>query len=256
MASFDVVAAFRAQAGHCRDLDPFTAALCTALAELLPALGTPLAGAVLGWPGRPMADAPPPLAGGLHHLALSDADPAAVALTASSRPIRTGWRRRCRRCCGAGTAGSPPGSRPPQTNEVARSALLLPALLLARRTGLPLALWGSAPAPASTCSPTPMATATARPAGAARPVRLPRAARRGNRRPPRVAARRGCDRAPVDLASETARGCSPTWADQRERLERCRAPSAWRSPTASPSSAPMPPTSSPRRWPAGARRIP
>ncbi|MFO1061581.1 MAG: DUF2332 family protein [Dongiaceae bacterium] len=212
---------------------PFTAALCTALAELLPALGTPLAGAVLGWPGRPMADALPlRLAGGLHHLALSDADPAAVALyreqptdpdrlAAALPPLLRRWDGRL----AAWLEG------PPQTNEVARSALLLPALLLlARRTGLPLALWELGASAGLNLQPDAYGYRYGE-AGwgdPGAPVRLAPALRGaapelGGRLV--VAARRGCDRAPVDLASETARLrlLAYIWADQRERLERCRA---------------------------------
>jgi hypothetical protein len=230
----DIVAAFQTQAGHCRDLgSPFTAALCTALAELLPGLGTPLAAAVMGWPGSATADALPlRLAGGLHHLALSGADPEAVALyraqptepgrlAAALAPLLRRWDARL----AAWLDG------PPQTNEVARSALLLPGLLLlARRCGLPLALWEIGASAGLNLQPDAYGYRYGE-AGwgdSASPVQLAPELRGatpdlGGRLA--IVSRRGCDRAPVDLATEPARLrlLAYVWADQRQRLARCRA---------------------------------
>lgn len=122
-------------------------------------------------------------------------------------------------------------SLPPQTNEVQRSAALLPGLLwiAAQTGGLPLRLfeigssaglnlwcerwryetdgwsWGDIKAPL-----------TLRPGwtGAAPPVAMPLS----------IARRAGCDRDPVDLAQpgEALRLASFVWAEQAERLARLR----------------------------------
>jgi hypothetical protein len=234
MAASDVIAAFRAQAEACRGLgSPFTAALCDALAELLPSLGTPLAAAVLGWSGRPTPDALPlRLAGGLHHLALAAGDAAVAALyreqptdpqrlAAALRPTLQRWD--------AALATWIEG--PPQTNEVGRLALLLPGLLLlARRHRRPLALWELGASAGLNLQPDAYRYRYGEAAWgeAAAPVRLAPVLRGGT--PDLsgdlvIAARRGCDRAPVDLASVAARRrlLAYVWADQHERLARCRA---------------------------------
>ena len=171
---------------------------------------------------------------GLHHLALlghqpwaSLWPPARQAWTDDEldQAIHLAWSQQ-RAHLLAALAG------PPQTNEVQRSAALLPGLLhIAHRTGQPLVLaeigasaglnlwcdhyrhdhgkanwaWGN-PAAGLTLScewtghPPPLA-------------------------PLRILRRAGCDRSPVDLAraGEDLRLVSFVWADQAERLSRVRA---------------------------------
>jgi hypothetical protein len=128
-------------------------------------------------------------------------------------------------------------ARAPQTNEVMRSAALLPGLLhLAARWRQPLHLaeigasaglnlwcdrYHHAPQPAADAGPwawgdaTSALTLQAEWRGGAPPVDAPLA----------IARRAGCDAAPVDLsqAGEDLRLASFVWADQRERLARLRA---------------------------------
>ena len=140
---------FARQAEACRRLgSPFTAALIEILLELLLdhlERGSPIGRALLDWPGDPREDALAlRLAGGLHALVLSARAPA----LATAYP-------------GGAAAGDPVPlraavlsalethadfllgflERPPQTNEVARAAMLLPGFLtIAADAGLPLAL--------------------------------------------------------------------------------------------------------------------
>lgn len=136
---------FHAQATACARLgSPFTARLLELLAECLDA-GTPVGRAILSWPGDPKADALAlRFAGSLHALVLSGMAPTLAAVYP-----------------GGADAGDPAAlepavsgaleahaefvlrfvERPPQTNEVGRSAVLLGGFLtVAAATGLPLRL--------------------------------------------------------------------------------------------------------------------
>lgn len=171
---------------------------------------------------------------GLHHLALLGFEPWASLWPPArdawhdeelDHAIHTAWSDQQPHLLAA-LAG------PPQTNEVQRSAALLPGLLhIAQRTGLPLALaeigasaglnlwcdeyrhdhgeaawaWGN---------PTAGLTLRSEWTGPAPP------------RPPlHITSRAGCDVAPVDLQlpGEDLRLTSFVWADQPERLSRLRA---------------------------------
>jgi hypothetical protein len=221
---------FLAQAKACDGLgSPFTAKLCRALAKVLDA-NTRTGQAVLGWPGDARADGLSlRLCGTLHALVLTGAD---ERLTQLYPPNQTSEDEiaavlpeaiaRSDERIVAGLAGAP------QTNEVARSAMLLPGFLtIARETGLPLDLceigasaglnllfdsfhyrygdaeWGD---PASPVRLAPEARGRAAPLGGAIDVRH----------------RAGCDIAPVDLADAAARLRlrSYVWADQAARLAR------------------------------------
>jgi hypothetical protein len=221
---------FLAQAKACDRLgSPFTAKLCRALAKVLDA-NTRTGQAVLGWPGDARADGLSlRLCGTLHALVLTGAD---ERLTQLYPPNQTSEDEiaavlpeaiaRSDERIVAGLAGAP------QTNEVARSAMLLPGFLtIARETGLPLDLceigasaglnllfdsfhyrygdaeWGD---PASPVRLAPEARGRAAPLGGAIDVRH----------------RAGCDIAPVDLADAAARLRlrSYVWADQAARLAR------------------------------------
>lgn len=198
-------------------------AALTALTALAAIDADPLAAAVaLRW------------LGGLHHLALRGREPWAGLWPPAPMPddaalreaIARAWRDE-REALQAAL------SRPPQTNEVMRSAALLPGLLhVAATLQRPLHLaeigasaglnlwcdryhhaptgvdwrWGDAAA---------ALTLRAEWRGAPPPAALPLA----------ITRRAGCDAAPVDLArpGEDLRLASFVWADQRERLERLRA---------------------------------
>lgn len=133
-------AAFRAQSRACARLgSPLMERLLAGLADHIRP-GTPLNDRILSWPGDPgpAGDALPlRLAGGLHALILEGRSPALAAAYAAGDPLPAAldalhhhadhlhrWL-----------------DRPPQTNEVRRSApLIAAARLLAARFGLPLTL--------------------------------------------------------------------------------------------------------------------
>jgi len=135
-------AGFRQQAAWCRLLGgPFTARLCEQLAERLDRT-TATGRAVLGWAGDPLADALMlRLTGGFHALARSGGLP---ELAAHYPPYESDDA-----ALGAALAGALHDDRllpwldsAPQTNEVGRSGVLMPGLLvIAAETGLPLALF-------------------------------------------------------------------------------------------------------------------
>lgn len=221
---------FEAQAVACERLgSPFTARLC----RLLPGLcddTTTTGRRVLGWSGDPRADALAlRLCGGLHRLVLEKADPEFVAAypphetddPALSASVATVLRRH-------DAALSAALDSAPQTNEIARSAMLLPGfLMLARATGLPLALceigasgglnllfdrffyrygtqhWG---AHASAVEIRPE-------------LRSPSLPLEGCLK---IVSRQGCDITPVDVSQSEGqmRLRSYVWADQVARLER------------------------------------
>ena len=222
---------FRTQAAACRELgSPFTAQLLELMAERL-SDRTPLGRTILNWPGNPKADALAlRLAGGLHALVLSGASPtlaAAYPRESTADDPEYLWRA-------LGDVLTTQADflmrfldRPPQTNEVARAAVLAGGFLtVAAETGLPLALleigasaglnlhwdayaydfggvrWGSHQAPVQL---TPNW--------------------RGNQPPldpVRVHLRAGCDRNPINVQDANARLRlrAYVWADQTERLRR------------------------------------
>ncbi|RWQ31384.1 MAG: DUF2332 family protein [Mesorhizobium sp.] len=221
---------FLAQAKACDGLgSPFTANLCRALAKVLDA-NTRTGQVVLGWPGDARADALAlRVCGALHALVLTGASerlaliypPNQTSESEIAAVLPEAIARSDERIV-AGLAGAP------QTNEIARSAMLLPGFLtVARETGLPLDLceigasaglnllfdsfhysygdaeWGD---PASPVRLAPEARGRAVPLDGAIGVRY----------------RAGCDVAPVDVADAAARLRlrSFVWADQGARLAR------------------------------------
>jgi hypothetical protein len=222
---------FHAQAAACARLgSPFTAGLLGLLAERLDETGA-LGRAVLGWQGDPRSDALAlRVAAGLHALVLSGAAPELAAGypggTRADDPAALGPAlTRALEAHGAAIAGFL--ERPPQTNEVGRSAVLLGGFLtVAAETGLPLRLleigasaglnliWdvyahdlaGAAWGP-------PNAPVRLRPQwqGALPPLV-----------PVAIAGRRGCDRAPVDSRApgDRLRLRAYVWADQADRRRR------------------------------------
>lgn len=221
--------AFRQQAKACASLgSPLMARLMAGLAEGLQS-GNPAADAVLGWQGDPSPNAesvPLRVAGGLHALVLTGADPAlakayadpandpteaALAAIARHSDHMLRWLK-----------------SPPQTNEIRRSTVLIAAgHWLAARHGLPLVLselgasaglnlmWdhyalqvqgqGFGPKDAA-LTLTPDWTGP-----------LPAAPR------PKVIDRRGVDLNPLDPEADRLRLLAYLWADQPERLTRTAA---------------------------------
>lgn len=188
------------------------------------------------WPGDPWADAPPlRVAGALHSLALESAEPALEAIyppraiafdpVTGAQAVRNALRVHRERVAEY-------LRRPPQTNEIGRSAVLLGGFAtIAARTGLPLALreigasaglnllwhryryelggslvWGD-----------PVSPVTVRSKWKEHPPMLPSRID--------LASWHGCDKTPIDLGAPhaAARLAAYIWPDHRERVERLQA---------------------------------
>lgn len=146
MSEEAVRAAFKAQAGHCERLgSPFTALLCQVMAASLD--GTTAVGhRMLAWPGVPDASGdsvPLRLAGALHALVRRGRLPTLAALYP---PHPLPEPAVLRRALAEALRDAEPEidawlDSAPQTNEVARSSLLIAALaVVAHETGHPVAL--------------------------------------------------------------------------------------------------------------------
>ena len=231
MSDADVLAAFSGQIAACESLgSPFTARVLHACAETL-SPATAVGRRILGWRGDPSPrgeSVPLRLAGALHALVLDGRSPAltecypphAAAPGALAEAVAQAFEDQEAFILGF-------VKRPPQTNEVARSAVLYAGLLaLAERTGPALEVLelGSsaglnllldrfaydlggreAGAPGSTVVLGPRWTGPA-PQGPE----------------PRIVSRRGCDVTPIDVRDpeERLRLRSYVWADQTQRLAR------------------------------------
>jgi hypothetical protein len=226
----ELAAHFEAQALACEQLgSPFTARLCRLLATVLDDT-TSTGTRAIDWPGNPRADALAlRLCGGLHRLVLERRDEALAAVypphTADDAALSSAIAAALRQHDAALFAAL---DSAPQTNEIARSAMLLPGFLTIRReTGLPLALceigssgglnllfdrffyrygdqtWGDPASPVQ-ISPEP------------RSVSLPLEGILD------IVSREGCDIAPVDVYQRDGamRLRSYVWPDQTARLER------------------------------------
>lgn len=226
--------AFRIQADTCAGMgSPFTARLCALLADRL-APGDPVSDRLLGWPGNATGrgDAVPlRLAGALHALVLDRRNAALVAAWPPNAPDDAALWDAVMAAFATETAFLMTRlDGPPQTNEPMRSAALAPGYLtVAALTGLPLTLseigtsaglnllwdrfayafgpdvWGDPGSPVRLV-----------PDWRGPPPPLP---------PARVAARAGCDLAPLDATDPAAQArlLSFVWADQTARLDRLRA---------------------------------
>lgn len=226
----DLVNAFHTQSRACRELgSPFMARLMQLLPGLVPP-GSALAERLDSTPGDPGpsgASLPLRLAGGLHHLVLTRADPglisawppaqtADLAETVASALCRheqmlTDWIRHA-----------------PQTNEVGRSAVILPAAAeAAARFGLPLRLSElGASAGLNLNFHRYALDAVGVSCGAPDPVL--RLAPAWTGAPPRpgavaVAEARGVDLNPLSPLTDGLRLLSYIWPDQLDRLSRMRA---------------------------------
>jgi hypothetical protein len=143
----EVRAAFARQADWCARLgSPFTSLLCRTLGDKLDR-GTDLGRRVLGWPGKPDAlhdSVPLRLCGGLNALVRAGHLPGLAALYPPNPPPDPDrlWPA-LRDAMGAAEGELLPWlDLPPQTNEVARSAVLTAGLaVVAAETGLPLSLY-------------------------------------------------------------------------------------------------------------------
>ncbi|WP_309082724.1 DUF2332 family protein [Chelativorans sp.] len=221
---------FEGQARACDRLgSPFTARLCRMLPRLL-AEDTVAGGLIAAWPGDARADALAlRLIGALHRLVLSGDDaelaeaypPNDVSDEALEKAVSGALHRHDARLAQA--LGSPP-----QTNEIARAAMLLPGFLaIGRETGMPMAVreigasaglnllfdrfhyrygdtcWGDEASPVKLA---PEVRGKAPPLGGFLDI----------------ASRAGCDTAPLDVSdsAEALRLKSFVWADQQARLER------------------------------------
>ncbi len=234
MANEAVRDAFARQIRYCEAYgSPFTARLLLGMAQAL-AEGEPALRAVADWPGDPEADALPlRLAGALHALVLTgQAAELARFYPGGTAPADAAALRQS---AVAALAAHPACladylARPPQTNEVGRSAVLLGGFQwIAEHTGLPLRLfelgasaglnlqwdryryrYGEVCIGASD-SPLELAPIWH---GEPPPASLPR-----------VVARAGCDLAPIDLTDEAQRLRlrSYVWADQEQRLRQLEA---------------------------------
>jgi hypothetical protein len=234
VASPELLRAFDVQSEWCKKLEAsFTAEVVETLAHQLRSGGS-LAELLPDWPGDPSADAVPlRLCGALHALALEpgsalgalypprattlDRDALVSQLNGALRTDRAFFERMLQ--------------KPPQTNEIGRSAVLLGGFAaIGRATGLPLALleigasaglnlrwdryrfelglcsWGDPESPVRIASHW-------RGSLPALPVSID------------VAERAGCDISPLDPRSQTDRPnlLAYCWPEQRERVERLTA---------------------------------
>lgn len=225
-----VRASFERQAAACRDLgSPFTAWLCETLIEALDPT-SPLGARVLDWPGDPTAAGDAValrLCGGLQAIALAGEDAALAALFGAAEPSTAG-RRAVAGALDAHAAKLDAAlDRAPQTNEVARTAAIWPALrLVAARTGLPLALWelGASAGLALSLDRFAYRLGTLDAGTPGSSLRLApdwRGPPPGGVEPV-IAEATGCDLAPIDPTEAAARRRlrSYVWADQPERRAR------------------------------------
>ncbi len=225
----DIRQAFRQQSKACAGLgSPLMAKLMAGLAERLQP-GNPVADQVLGWQGdpSPTADSVPlRLAGGLHALVLTRADPKLANAYADSAADPTD--------AALAAIGRHPDhllnwlTSPPQTNEVRRSTVLIAAgHWLTARHRLPLVLselgasaglnlmWDhyALQVEGQTFSPKDAAlTLTPDWSGPLPPTAQPR-----------VIARRGVDLNPLDPHADRLGLMAYLWADQPDRLARTAA---------------------------------
>lgn len=227
--------AFNAQADWCTRLgSPFTAKLLSVLGERL-GTSTATGEKVLTWQGDPsaMADSVPlRLAGALHALAGLGSIPALTAVyppgplpsTAELGDIVL------KAIQAADDSIFEWLNHAPQTNEVARSAVLFPGLQeIAARTSLPLELFEAGASAGLNLIPDRYSYSFGgEQRGASESTVLLSPAWTGAPPSPvavRIQSRRGCDLNPIDLsdALQRERLLAYVWADQVERLSRVKA---------------------------------
>jgi hypothetical protein len=223
-------AAFAQQSHWCQELgSPFTALLMDQIGQKLDR-STPVGQRILDWPGRPDArfDAVPlRLAGGLHALVQRGTLPGLAALYPPN-PLPTAaalWSELAQALAHPDLNAWLDSA--PQTNEVARSAMLMAGLMtVTHDTGLPIALWelGSS-AGLNLVLDRYRYTLGGLPAG--QPGAALHLAPEWRGPPPTVApvhiaSRRGADLNPVDVTNpaDRERLLAYIWPDQAARLDR------------------------------------
>ncbi len=224
--------AFRVQGYWCDRLgSTFTAKLCTLLADRLDDR-TPLGRRILTWPGRPWPDGdsvPLRLAGALHALVRRGELPRLAAFYPPHLQPHDDllWSSLSDGLQSAGAELSRWLDSPPQTNEVARSAVLMAGLsVVAEATGLPLALYELG----ASAGLNLVLDRYGYRLGALRLGRADAAVVLSPSwqgppppdAPVRVVRRRGVDQAPLDVTApaDAERLAAYIWPDQAERLAR------------------------------------
>ncbi|MGA0598501.1 DUF2332 domain-containing protein [Enterovirga sp. CN4-39] len=231
----EVRAAFARQAEWCAKLgSPFTSLLCRMLGERLDR-STGLGRHVLDWPGKPDAlhdSVPLRLCGGLHGLVRAGRLPGLAALYPPNpmpEPDRL-WAALTEAIEDAESELLPWLDLPPQTNEVARSAVLIAGLaVVAAETRHPLELFelGASAGLNLLLDRYDVRLGRARYGDPASSVKLSPEWEGGE--PPEanivISGRRGADISPIDLRNPAARDrlLAYVWPDQPERLARLEA---------------------------------
>ena len=227
-----VRAAFALQAEACAKLgSPFTARLCEAIGPHLDG-ATEVGRRILTWPGNPDAlhdSVPLRLAGGLHALVRRDRLPDLAALYP---PHALPDAARLWGAVAAAFREAEPEllawlDRPPQTNEVARSAVLMAGLaVVAAETGLPIALHELGASAGLNLLPDRYACRLGTKVyGDPTSTLVLAPAYEGESPPdtsPAIAVRRGVDRNPLSVRDPAHRErlLAYVWPDQTERLAR------------------------------------
>ena len=231
----EVRAAFARQAEWCAKLgSPFTSLLCRTLGKKLDR-STDLGWRVLDWPGKPDAlhdSVPLRLCGGLHALVRAERLPDLARLYPPNPlpdPERL-WPA-LREAMGEAEPELLPWlDLPPQTNEVARSAVLMAGLaVIAAKTKLPLSLYelGASGGLNMLLDRYDIRLGQQRFGDPASGVKLAPDWQGGD--PPgaevRIATRRGVDMSPIDVTDGRARErlLAYVWPDQPQRMDRLQA---------------------------------
>lgn len=231
-----VRAAFAKQAAICTASGaPFTGRVCGLIGARLDGAGA-IGRRVLDWPGNPSHEGdalPLRLAGGLHDLARSGADPDLTAIyppNIAPADDDAVWAVLAAALRDHAAALDPWLDGPPQTNEIGRSSALMAGLLvLADRFGLPFDLYelGASAGLNSLLDLYGFGLGETVAGDPSSPVQLTPEWRGVS--PPsarvRVASRQGVDRNPLDVRDPATRRrlSAYVWADQQARLDRLNA---------------------------------
>lgn len=223
---------FAIQAGYCLAMGaPVTARVCQGLHDAL-SRETKTGSAVLDWPGEPIADALPlRLAGGVHALHQSGAEPALAAIYSGRQTDAEAVRGLIAATLDRHDAELLPWlSGPPQTNEAGRSAAMMVGLLqVAARFGQPIELLeiGSSAGLNLLIDRYryDLGGVTVGPENSPVTIRPEWRGPRPLDAPVRFASVRGVDIAPVDVRdpAQAARLQAYAWVDQPERAQRIEA---------------------------------
>ncbi len=231
----EVRTAFVRQTGYCAKLgSPFTSLLCEVLGQRLDR-ETEVGRRVLDWPGKPDAlndSVPLRLCGGLHGLVRAGRLPGLARLYPPN-PLPSAdtlWDALDGALRDAEAELLPWLDLPPQTNEVARSAVLTAGLaIVAAETRLPVSLFelGASAGLNMLLDRYDIRLGSRRYGDPASPVKLS-PGWEGSEPPEAeisVSRRRGSDISPIDVTEERARArlVAYVWPDQSDRLARLEA---------------------------------